>query len=143
MYNNYWNPNHNMMFQNAVPSVDPNYQYFSNHVPNVNPYDQVSMDKDRESLALDLYLYPESQPTDLGDGFFSYSWERIVNQRGLIRAAMIVPGKKVISGGVAPQGWDPFYIFESLPNSKDQWVISVHNGKGGGRRINFYVIAKS
>ncbi|WP_242315572.1 hypothetical protein [Bacillus cereus group sp. BfR-BA-01355] len=37
MYNNYWNPNQNMMYPNAVPSVNPNYQHAPNYIPSEDP----------------------------------------------------------------------------------------------------------
>ncbi|MCU5275408.1 hypothetical protein PDN41_27475 [Bacillus cereus] len=37
MYNNYWNPNQNVMYQNAFPNVHSNYQNTQNYIPIENP----------------------------------------------------------------------------------------------------------
>lgn len=144
MYNNYRSPNHDMMFQNAIPSVDSNHPYFLNYVPSVDPNYQTFMPENREERVTDIDLYPETavQTIPLGHGFFSYRWQRVIGGNDTLRAFINVPQQNVISGGWAPSGFAPLSVLESFPHQHNQWVITVSN-QGGRRNIGFWVIAKT
>ncbi len=126
MYNNYWNQNHDMMFQNAVPIINSNYQYSLNVFMNVDPNFQMPMpryDNERDQ-ATTLLIESAEEVTDLGDGFRIYTWkEESINPYGYFNVNMTslpTSNMKVISGG-----WSlgvgksaHVYAIESYPRDK-------------------------
>ncbi|NIL35003.1 hypothetical protein [Bacillus thuringiensis] len=155
MYNNYWNQNHDMMFQNAVPIINSNYQYSPNVFMNVDPKFQMPMPRyDNERFqATTLLVDFAEEVTDLGDGFRIYTWkEESINPYGYFNVNMTslhstfpTSNMKVISGG-----WSlgvgksaHVYAIESYPRDKNQWVITLFNNTMHTRKIKFFLTTKS
>ncbi|KXY21230.1 hypothetical protein [Bacillus cereus] len=167
MYNNYWNPSHDSMIQNAIPNVGTNYNLYQNPVSGVNSdyqdyrNDMATIDqnyhfsstpgtkyKDKRSTRREIHLSPGSAAqTDLGNGFMSFRWSSAeINTDEYLAAFLNAPGMKVISGGWAPRDYAPLYAMESFPRKTDQWVITAFNpepGIGRARPIEFFLIAKA
>ncbi|HDR4861597.1 TPA: hypothetical protein QCR61_003894 [Bacillus cereus] len=169
MYNNYWNPNHDMMFQKAVPSVDPNHRYAPNYVSSVDPNYQYSpnaitnvdsynqntsgiqvpnfqnSDDGRQTRKKISLTAIKGRGTDLGDGFESFSWDAgQISYNEYLLVFMDAPEMKVINGGWAPNDEAPLYAMENYPRKINQWVITLFNEKPGNPRpIRFFLIAKS
>lgn len=176
MYNNYWNQNHDMTFQNAIPSVNPNHQYSSNYVPsnnlnyhyprnissnvNVNNQFTANVDSDytqkyyesisqhgreRQPVEQVSYNFSINNGEDLGNGFFSFRVDAMIDSDEYLTAFLIAPpGMKVISGGWAPQHYKPLPVLESFPHKRDTWVVTVFNPKESPapRKVSFFLIAK-
>lgn len=149
MYNNYWNQNHDMMFQNAVPIINSNYQYSPNVFMNVDPNFQMPMpryDNERDQ-ATTLLIESAEEVTDLEDGFRIYTWkEQFIRPYEYFNANMTsypTSNIKVISGGWSVDKNAHVYAIESYPRYKNQWVITLFNNSLHTRKIKFFLTIKS
>ncbi|NEZ45175.1 hypothetical protein [Paenibacillus alvei] len=80
-------------------------------------------------------------PIDLGDGFYSYSWNLEIGEKETLSCFLSAGNLKVINAGFAPARYEPIYAMESFPRRINQWVISIIN-ESGQRHITLYLIAK-
>ncbi|HDR8476730.1 hypothetical protein CN423_19310 [Bacillus cereus] len=150
MYNNYWNPNQDVMYPNAVPNVDSQYHYSPNYIPAVDsnsfrnyhtPYPQYDNLEERDTF-LNLSI-SEATRTDLGNGFYRFAWEnRQINGNDYLTAVLSAGNYKVISAGYGMQGEADAHARESFPRDANTWNITVRNPTPQPRKIAFYLIAK-
>ncbi|PEW27346.1 hypothetical protein [Bacillus thuringiensis] len=147
MYNNYWNPNQDVMYPNAVPNVDS--QYPPNYVSNAdsNFYMPIPRDSELRERRIELRA-TKGTGRQLGNGFERFDWPDITDifPNEYLTAFMTAEGMQVISGGWAPGGYAPLFAMESYPQPTrlDTWIITALNqAQGNPRKISFYLIAKS
>ncbi|MDF9529498.1 hypothetical protein [Bacillus cereus] len=167
MYNNYWNPNQDVMYPNAVPNVDSQYYYSLGSVPGVDPnYRMVyqnatsseapnvnsnyqfsqSIVQDTFSGYRDLTLTAnQSGGIDIGNGFRLFSFEpaRPIASGQYLTIFLNAPELRVINAGWKVGG-APAKIFaiESFARHRDQWVITLYNDDSVEKMVTFSLIAK-
>ncbi|PEL75402.1 hypothetical protein CN603_13015 [Bacillus toyonensis] len=152
MYNNSWYPNQNMIYQNAIPNVYPNYQNAQNYIPSENQQHQLSHDMNEDNTygywnerQPEAYLYiREAKQNRLGDKFWSFSWKPETVKPGQYLIAFLhAPNMNVINGGwkiSSPN--DRVFAIESYDRKLDQWVITLYNNSQNTKQVTFTLIAK-
>ncbi|MBE0335099.1 hypothetical protein [Paenibacillus sp. 23TSA30-6] len=115
------------MYQNIY---QPNYNY-GNSQQNLRQSRRVELD---EGLL--------ASSSDLGNGFYSFSWNQEIDANETVIYFLSVRGLKVINGGWAPGGYQSLYALESYPRGMNQWVITVVNSNQR-RSLQLFLIAKN
>ncbi|MCT6901939.1 MAG: hypothetical protein M3Z48_01770 [Lactobacillus sp.] len=163
MYNNYWNPNQNIMYPNA----HPNYQYSQNYIPsdetnyrmihsnidpsavaNVDPKYQYSQNKVQRTFNRDSELsltdHEVTNDINIGDGFYFTSWsDTTINSKGFHTFTLNATDRRVISGGWKLLGRAAkVFAVESYPRHRDQWIITLYNDEDIEKRISPSLITK-
>ncbi|WP_306008092.1 hypothetical protein [Bacillus sp. MMSF_3353] len=163
MYNNYWNPNQDMMYQNSVPNVDPNNSFYLNtgrnnmfdssnfHGVGFNNNNQIQYQtyptnnelKREYRMDLDVPVGMVPPENDLGNGFFRFTWEnRTIDRKQILPVTIHAGSLNVINAGYGIQGLGDAMLVESLPKDKNTWYMTVQNLSDAQRKIGFYLIAK-
>ncbi|MGR6760321.1 hypothetical protein ACU1JV_00560 [Paenibacillus sp. T2-29] len=92
----------------------------------------------------ELYITQDTKTTDLGDGFYSLKWGRFFISPNTYFTATINTGSyKVLSAGFGITGIGSAYAVESLPTSRNEWHIVVHNNTNTQREVTFTATVKS
>ncbi|HFK1738590.1 TPA: hypothetical protein ACGXP7_001921 [Bacillus cereus] len=162
MYNNYWNPNQDVMYPNAVPNVGPNNPYYHagrNNIFDSSNFNDIGFNNNqiqhqtyptnnelKSEYRIDLEL-PQSgmgfQGDDLGNGFYRFAWEnRSIGARQILPVSIHAGPLKVISAGYGIQNSGNAILVESYPKDQNNWYMTVQNLVDAPRKIAFYLIAK-
>ncbi|HFK1756491.1 TPA: hypothetical protein ACGXQC_000857 [Bacillus cereus] len=150
MYNNYWNPNQNVMYPNAVPNVGPNNMLNSSNFHDASfnnnqiQYQTYSANNELSSeYRIDLDVPPGFQGDNLGNGFYRFAWEdRSIGPREILPVSIHAGAWKVINAGYGIQDLGNAILVESYPKDKNNWYMTVQNLVNAPRKIAFYLIAK-
>ncbi|MEC4566754.1 hypothetical protein L8C07_12430 [Paenibacillus sp. CMAA1739] len=117
------------------------YRNFYPHQYSYGTY-QNPLASTRADILLDESDTVDSEPEDLGDGFYLYHWNVAFPANAHETYFLRANNQKVISGGWAPGGYWSSTIFENYPKDKYHWVISIRNSGGRDRDLNLYLITK-
>ncbi|MCU5138268.1 hypothetical protein OCA06_00370 [Bacillus cereus] len=130
MYNNYWNPNQNMMYSNTAPSVNPNYQHAPNYIPSVDPNDRIIYPNAGPSNYSNYeMMYPNDSESTESDYQFSQNnapgyWNERDQETTLTAAEHLGTD---LGHGFKSFSWDPVTV-----NPKEYFVVFL---EAPGRKV--------